>query len=246
VIAPLFLIVASQLPPIEFEQRLDAAVPLDVELTAEDGARTTLEEQLSGRPAILALVYFECPMLCTLVMNGIVGALRAVALEPGRDFDVIAVSIDPRETPALARKAKTSLLKRYAKPNTEGGWHLLVGEKEQIDRIAKAIGFAYQWDERTQQYAHAAGFVVLTPEGRTAHYFYGVEYSPRDLRLALVEASQGRIGGLVDRVLLYCYHYDPEKGRYGLAIMRVIRIAGGLTVLALLLSIRRAIRKERR
>jgi protein SCO1/2 len=188
VIALLALI--AQLPAADLLQRLDSQVPLDAAFVREDGSRTTLEAEMRGRPAVLALVYFECPMLCTLVMNGIVGALRAVSLEPGRDFEVVAVSIDPRETPELARKAKSSLLHRYAKANTADGWHLLTGQKAEIDRVARAIGFSYQWDERTQQFSHAAGFVVLTPEGRTARYFYGIEYPPRDVQLSLVEASE--------------------------------------------------------
>ena len=179
------LMLIAQLPPADLEQRLDSPVPIDVSLVREDGSPTTLGAEMRGHATVLALVYFECPMLCTLVMNGIVGALRAVTLEPGRDFEVVAVSIDPRETPELARKAKSSLLHRYARANTEGGWHLLTGEKPEIDRIARAIGFSYQWDERTQQFSHAAGFVVLTPEGRTARYFYGIcllytSPSPRD------------------------------------------------------------------
>jgi protein SCO1/2 len=245
-VIPTLLLIAQPLADIAFEQKLGAQVPIDLEVIAEDGSPTTLRSAMAGKPAILALAYYECPMLCTLVLNGLAGALRVVSLDPGRDFQVVILSIDPKETPELARKKKTSIVKRFARAGTDDGFRLLVAEEASIRSVAESIGFSYRWDERTRQWAHASGFVVLTPSGVVAQYFYGVEFSPRDLRLALVEASEGRTGELVDHVLLYCFQYDPETGKYGLAIMRLIRIAGIVTVLGLGLTIGRTLAREGR
>jgi protein SCO1/2 len=195
---------------------------------------------------ILAFVYYECPMLCTLVLNGLVSALRAVELEPGRDFDVVAIGIDPDETSELARAKQARYLDEYGKPETAGGWHFLTGAEPEIRRVADAAGFRYAYVPEKDEYAHASGVVVATPDGRLARYFFGIEYPPRDLRLALVEASDGKIGTLVDQVLLLCYHWDPLTGRYGLAIMNVIRFLGGLTVLGLVVFVGRALLRDRR
>jgi protein SCO1/2 len=169
-------------------------------------------------------------MLCTQVMNGISSSLRALPFEAGKDFDVVLVSFDPRDTPAAAAEKKRTHLDYWTTQNTAAGWHLLTGDEQTIARVTKAAGFTYQWDDLTQQFAHVSGILVVTPEGRLSRYFYGVEYSPKELRLALVESGQGHIGSVIDELLLYCYHYDPASGRYGVIVMNLIRAGGVLTV----------------
>ena len=172
-------------------------------------------------------------MLCTLVINSLASTLNVLSLEPGKDFEIVIVSFDPREKPALAAAKKATYLERYKRPGAAAGWHFLTGDQPSIDRLTKAAGFRYVWDEGLKQFAHPTGITVLTPQGRLARYLFGVEYGPRDLRFAIVDASAGKVGTPVDALLLYCYHYDPMTGRYGLVIMRAIRIAGAATVLAL-------------
>jgi protein SCO1/2 len=172
-------------------------------------------------------------MLCTLTLNGLAGALSALAFDAGREFEVVTVSFDPREGPELAAAKKKAYLQRYGRPGAEAGWHFLTGDAPAIDALTRAVGFRYAWDDETRQYAHAAGVVVATPDGTLARYLYGIEYAPKDLRLAVVEASQGRVGTPVDAVLLYCYQYDPATGRYGAAFMRIVRAGGIVTVVAL-------------
>jgi len=230
---------------VGLDQRLGERIPGDVVLRAEDGRELRLDELLGERPVVLALVYYECPMLCTLVFDGVLRALRPLDLEPGRDFELVAVSIDPGETPDLAAAKKANLLEEYGRPGTAAGWHLLTGDEPQIRRLADAVGFRYAFDEESGQYAHAAGLVVATPDGVLSRYLYGVDYAPRDLRLALVEAGEGRVGSLVDQVLMLCMHWDPEQGRYGFAIVRALQIAGGLTVLAIAGYVLVALRRER-
>src|SRR6185503_5559904 len=178
---------------------------------------------------ILALVYYQCPMLCTQILNGLVVSLRGISLESGHDFEVLSVSIDPTETPSLASRKKTEYLRCYAKSST--GWHFLTGVEPQIKQLAQAVGFRYAYDPKTRQYAHASAIMVLTPSGKLSKYFYGIEYAPRDLRLGLVEASDNKIGSPVDQLLLFCYHYDPYTGKYSAIVMNVVRLAGALTVL---------------
>jgi protein SCO1/2 len=192
-----------------------------------------LGDYFGRRPVILALVYYECPMLCTLVVNGLVKSLRAVKFTPGREFEVVVVSFNPREQPALAAQKKLAYMQEYNRPGSEEGWHFLTGQPAAIDALTQAVGFQYSYDEQTKQYAHASGILVATPQGKLYRYFYGLEYAPRDVRLALVEAAANKIGSPVDKVLLYCFHYDPTTGKYGLAITRVIRIAGSSTALLL-------------
>jgi protein SCO1/2 len=182
---------------------------------------------------VLSVVYYECPMLCTLTLNGLVSALATLSFDVGREFEVVTVSFDPREGPELARAKKAAYLRRYERPGAAEGWHFLTGDEEALRAVTSSIGFRYAWDERTKQFAHPAGLVVLTPEGRISRYLYGVEYAPKDLRLALVESAAGRIGGAVDQVLLFCYEYDPETGRYGAVIMRLVRLGGVLTLAGL-------------
>ena len=198
------------------------------------------------RPVVLAFAYYDCPMLCTLVLNGLTSALNVISLEPGTDFELVTISFDPRDTPAAAAAKKASYLERYKRPGAAAGWHFLTGGQASIDRVTQAAGFRYVWDADTRQFAHPTGIVVLTPDGRLARYLFGVEYGPRDLRFAIVEASAGKVGTPVDSLLLYCYHYDPMTGRYGLIVMRALRVAGAATVLALGAFIVVMVRREKR
>ena len=231
---------------IEIEQRLDEQVPLELEFVDSDGTTVTLDDLVDERPVVLSLVYYECPMLCGIVLNELTKTLRAMKLELGQDFDVLSVSIDPKETPELAAANKKGYLGRYGREGREAGWRFLVGESDPIERLADAVGFRYRYDPETGEYAHSAGLFILTPDGRISRVLYGVEVAPRDLRLALVEASQGEIGDIVDAVTRLCMHYDPTTGRYGFAIMTVIRILGSATVLAIGVFLFRSLRRERR
>jgi len=219
------------LKTITFKQRLGETLPLDAAFKDEQGRDVTLGDYFTGgRPVILAFVYYQCPMLCTQVMNGISSALKVVPFTPGTDFDVVLVSFDPRDTPEQAAEKKRSHLAYWSAENTSGAWHFLTGEEGEIRRATDAAGFTYRWDEATGQFAHVSGVLVATPDGRLSRYFYGVEYSPKELRLALVESGAGKVGSAIDELLLYCYHYDPEAGRYGVVVMNLIRLGGVLTV----------------
>jgi protein SCO1/2 len=231
---------------IGFDQHLDRPVPLDVAFRDEAGAPVRLGDYFGRRPVVLVFAYYDCPMLCTLVVNGLSSALGVLSLDPGKDFEIVTVSFNPRDTPATARAKKAAYLERYKRAGADGGWHFLTGDQPAIDRLTKAAGFRYVWDEPTKQYAHPSGVMVLTPDGRLARYLFGIEYSPRDLRFAIVEASAGNIGSPADALLLYCYHYDPMTGRYGLVVMRALRLAGAATVLALGAFIIVMVRRERR
>lgn len=234
------------LQQVDFEQRLGTQLPLDLAFRDDTGKPVRLGEYFGEKPVILTLSYYECPMLCTLVLNGLTSALRALRFDLGKEFVAINVSFNPRETPELAGAKKATYLKEYRRPGAEAGWHFLTGDEDAIQRLTAAVGFRYAWDERHQQYAHAAGLVVLTPDGRIARYLYGVEFSPRDLRFALVEAAEGKIGSPVDKLLLYCFHYDPATGRYSAIALSSIRIGGVLTVAALVGFIVVMLRRERR
>lgn len=223
-----------QLKSVGVDQKLNSQLPFDAVFTDETGVARPLRDYFTGRPVVLALVYYECPMLCTMTLNGLLRTLRPMTLDVGRQFDVIAVSFDPNDTPQLAEKKRFEYLERYNRPGSEAGWKFLTGDANNIQRLTEAVGFRFSKDPETGQWAHAAGIQVITPDGRIARYFYGVEYSSRDLRLALVEASQGKIGTAVDQVLLFCFHYDPTTGKYGLLIMNLLRMGAALTVLALL------------
>lgn len=231
---------------VAFDQRLGTPLPLDTELRDEAGNVVPLGHFFDGRPVLFAFVYYECPMLCTQVLNGMLRALRVLSFDAGDEFRVVALSIDPRESPAHAAAKKAGYVARYGRAQAAEGWHFLTGDEAAITQLTDAVGFRYAYDAELGQYAHAAGVLVLTPEGRVARYFYGIEYAPRDLRLAFIEASSERIGSAVDQLLLYCYHYDPTTGRYGLVIMNVIRLAGIVTVLALAAFIWSMLRRDRR
>jgi protein SCO1/2 len=235
----------APLREIGFDQNIGRGVPLDVPFSDEQGRAVSLGQYFGARPVILVFVYYECPMLCTQVLNALASSLDTMALEPGKDFDIVTISFDPRETPALAARKKESYLQRYRRPGAAAGWHFLTGAQASIDRAAKAAGFRFVWDDGLKQFAHPTGIIVLTPDGTIARYLFGIDYGPRDLRLALVDASAGKIGSAVDSFLLYCYHYDPMTGRYGLAIMRTIRVAGAATVISLGLFIGIMVRRER-
>jgi protein SCO1/2 len=239
-------VVPAPLREIGFDQNLNHQVPLDVELRDERGRVVRLGEYFRAKPVVMAFVYYDCPMLCSRVLTAMISSLNVLALEPARDFEIVAVSFDPRETPATAAVRKAAVLERYDRQGAAEGMHFLTGNQPSIDRLTKAAGFRYVWDQGTQQFAHPAGLVVLTPEGRLARYLFGLEYGPRDLRFALVEASSGEIGRAVDALLLYCYHYDPMAGRYGFVVMRALRLAGGATVLFLAAFIVVMVRHDRR
>lgn len=227
---------AGERPPIlrevGIDQRLNQQVPLNLPFRDEEGRAVRLGDYFGRRPVILALVYYECPMLCTQVLNGLVGALGVLSFDAGREFDVVAVSFDPEEGAHLARAKKQTYLERYGRPGAERGWHFLTGGQPAITELTRAVGFRYVYDERLDQFAHGAAVTVLTPSGVIARYFYGIEYAPRDLRLGLVEASANRIGSAADQVLLLCYHYDPASGRYGFVALTLVRIGGVVTVAA--------------
>lgn len=235
----------APLQKVAFEQRLGDSVDLSLPFVDARGREVELGELIGERPAILALVYFDCPMLCSMTLDGLVSSLRAVELDVGRDLEVLAVSFDPRETPALASAVGARAIESYRRSGTENGWHFLTGSAESIDRLTEAVGFEYFWDDDKEQFAHAAGIVVLTPEGRISRYLLGIEFPPRDLRLALVESSQGSVGGLVDQALLYCYQYDPETGTYAAATMNLVRLGGLLTVALIALFVGLMMRRER-
>jgi len=235
----------APLREIGFDQNLDQRVPLDTTFTDEAGQRVRLGDYFGAKPVVLAFVYYDCPMLCLQVLNALASSLNVLSLDAGKDFEVVAVSFDPRETPAMAAAKKTIALERYTHATAPRGWHFLTGDLASIQSLTHAAGFRYVWDEQTKQFAHPTGIIVLTPDGRLARYLFGLEYGPRDLRLALVEASEGRIGSTVDSLLLYCFHYDPMTGRYGFVIMRALRIAGIATVLALGSFVFVMLRRER-
>jgi protein SCO1/2 len=219
---------------VGLDQRLNQQVPLNLTFNDETGQAVQLQQYFGSKPVILIMVYYQCPMLCTQVLNGFAGAMNGVVrFNIGREFNVVTVSIDPRDTPQDAAAAKKKYLERYRRPGAEQGWHFLTGKKDQIDALAQAVGFRYAWDPAIQQYAHASGLMLLTPDGRVAQYYYGIEYVPRDIQLGLIEASKGKIGNVVDEVILYCYHYDPRQGRYGAVIFNILRLTALATVMVL-------------
>lgn len=226
----------TALKEVGIEQRLGEQLPLDAEFKNETGQTIKLGDYFGkDKPVILALVYYECPMLCNEVLNGLTGSLKGISFDAGKEFDVVAISFDTRENdkPGLAQNKKESYLKRYGRENTANGFHFLTGTQDQIDKVANAVGFKYQWDEKSEQFAHAGGITVVTPDGKLARYFYGIDYSPKDLKFGIMESADGKIGNPAEQLFLYCYHYDPETGSYGLAIMKVMRVAAIFTILAI-------------
>jgi len=236
----------SILEKVGIDQNLDAQVPLDLTFRNEQGNVVRLRDYFHGKPVVLSLVYYKCPMLCTEVLNGMKGVFRHLPMVIGKDFDVVTVSIDPTETPSLAAAKKEKYLEGYDHPEGAAGWHFLTGDDQQIRTLADVVGFRYVYDKETKQYAHAAGIMVLTPEGRVSRYLYGVDYLIKDMRLALVEASNNTIGSPIDQVLLLCYHYDPATGKYGLVVMNLLKISGALTILILGGFITLMLRRERK
>jgi len=218
---------------VGIEQHLDEQIPPALTFRDETGKAVTLGDYFGKKPMILNLVYYQCPMLCGEVLTGLESALRVLKFDVGKEFDVLTVSFDPKETPEMASAKKAEFLKRYGRPGASEGWHFLTGPAASIDALTKAAGFQYQYDPKSGQFAHATAIMVLTPEGKIAQYYYGVEYAPKDLRLGLIQASENKIGTVVDQVLLYCYHYDPDTGKYGAIISRVLQLAAGATVLIL-------------
>lgn len=215
---------------VAFEQKLNSQLPTGLTFRDETGRTVALKEYFGKKPVVLLPVYYECPMLCNLSMSELVKTLKTLQIEPGKDFHIVMFSFDPKEKPELAREKKAAYLKRYGRPHTAEGWTFLTGEEENIRQLTESMGFRYAYDPSIQQYAHAAGFVVATPEGRISRYLFGIEYSARDLRLGIVESAQGKIGDPVAQLLLTCFHYDPTSGRYTMNVMVIMRLAGALTV----------------
>ena len=224
----------SDLKDIGIDQHLNDQVPLDLNFKDENGNTVKLGDYFKkGRPVILTMVYYQCPMLCSEVLQGLNQAIETMNFTAGNQYEIVTVSIDPRDTPEMAKEKKASYLKEYNRPGAEDGWHFLTGEQQNVAKLAQAVGWKYRWDPKMQQFIHAAGIMIVTPQGRLAQYYYGVEYAAKDLRLGLIEASQDKIGNVVDKVVLYCYHYDPRTGKYGAVISNMLRIGGAATVLLL-------------
>jgi protein SCO1 len=236
---------------VGIDQKLDRRIPLEAKFKDEYGQEVALSKYFeSKKPVVLALVYYRCPMLCTQILSGLESSLKVVSFNPGRDFEVVSVSFDPKDTTETAAGKKQSVMKRYGRPNTANGWHFLTGDEANIKALTDAVGYHYRYDPKTDQFAHASGIMIVTPDGRLSRYFYGVEYSPRDMRLGLVEASQNKIGSPVDALLLFCFHYDPATGKYGAVAMNMIRFAGAAFALIggtfLLIMFRRDFRADKK
>jgi protein SCO1/2 len=224
------------LKKVGIEQRLGETLPFDTVFKDENGREVKLGEYFSkGRPVVLALVYYECPMLCNQVLNGLTGSMKGVSLDAGKDFDVVAISFDAREndTPELAKNKKASYVERYGRPGTEEGFHFLTGTQESIDAVTKTVGFSYEWDEKSNQFAHASAVIIANPNGKLSRYLYGIDYSPKDLKFGIIDSADNKIGSAADQLLLYCYHYDPSTGKYGFAVLRAMRIGGIATILGM-------------
>jgi protein SCO1/2 len=218
---------------VGIEQHLDGQVPAGLAFVDDSGRAVKLGDYFGTKPLVLNLVYYNCTMLCGEALSGLTGSMKMVKFDVGNEFDVITVSFNPQETPAIAAAKKQDYLKRYGRAGAASGWHFLTGPAESINALTKAVGFQYQYDAKSSQYAHATAIMVLTPQGRISRYFYGVDYPPKDLRMGLVEASQGKIGNAVDQVLLYCYHYDPATGKYGAIVSNILKLGAALTILIL-------------
>ena len=229
---------------VGFEPPLDGPMPLDLPFRDETGRSVQLRDYFGQKPVVLAFVYYGCPMLCDQVEQGVVGVLRMLTFNPGRDYDVVFVSFDSRETPDMAAEKKKKALAHFRRPETNSGWHFLTGSKESIESATKAANFRFTFDAKSNLFAHASGVLLLTPDGHISRYFYGVEYPGRDIRLGLVDASAGKIGTPIDHVLLFCYHYDPSAAVYSASILKIIRLAGVLTILCIVGGILISRRRE--
>jgi protein SCO1/2 len=217
------------------EQKLNERLPFDAVFKDENEKEVRLGDYFGKRPVIVAFVYYECPMLCNEVLNGLTGSLKSLSFDTGKEFDVVAISFDARENdkPDLAKNKKESYMKRYARPGTENGWHFLTGTQAEIDKVTQAAGFKYYWDEKSEQFAHAGAIMFATPEGKLSRYLYGIDYAPKDIKFAVMESAENKIGNPAEQLMLYCYHYDPSTGKYGLSILKVLRLAGIVTILGL-------------
>jgi protein SCO1/2 len=241
----------SELPPIlrevGIDQRLNEQVPLSILFRDEAGQTVTLADYFQGRPAILVLAYYRCPMLCTQVLNGLTFGLRGISFNAGDEFQVVIVSFDERESPELAAAKKASYVHAYGRPGAEKGWHFLTGAQSSIDQLTRAVGFRYRYDPKQDQFAHASGIFLLTAQGKIARYLFGIKFAPTDLRLGLIEASENRIGSPIDQLsLLFCYHYYPSIGQYTVRVLNLVRLGGVITVVVLVTSLFMAWRRERR
>jgi protein SCO1 len=223
----------AALRDVGIEQRLDQQLPLDLQLRDEHGNGVRLGDFFTGKPVVLDFAYYRCPMLCPMALDALVRTMRPLTLSVGEEFEIVTVSIDSRETPAAAAEKKRLLTGDYGRKSAAAGWHFLVGDADAVRRLTEAAGYRFRYDAATDQFAHATGVIVATPQGRISRYLYGIDVAPRDLRLALVEASQNRIGTLADQILLFCYHYDPTTGKYGPAAMAAVRLGGVLTLVVL-------------
>ena len=242
---------AAPIPPpptkdVGFDQKLGGQVPLDLVFKDESGQDVRLSRYFGKRPVILHLMYFECPMLCGMSIEGLLRSLRALSWDVGREFEVVTVSFDPREGPELAKAKKANVIETYGRPGAGDGWHFLTGSEASIRALTQSVGFRYVWDAEQKQFAHATGVVILTPGGRISRYFFGIEYPTKDLRLGLIDSTGEKIGGLTDQLLLMCYHYDPRMGRYTPAITRILKAGAALTVLGLAAFVAVMLRRERR
>lgn len=233
------------LKEVGFDQHLGEKLPLDAVFTDETGREVKLGDYFGDKPVVLAFVYYDCPMLCPLVMNGIAKTLGVLKFDAGEEFDVVAVSIDPRETSEMAREMKQSTVKRYGREHTAAGWHFLTGTAESVKRVTEAAGFRFAYVEENDEFAHASGMIVATPDGTLAQYFYGLDFAPKHVRLALVEASAGEIGSVVDQILLYCFRYDPKLGKYTAVVTRILRLAAVVFLAVLGLFIWIMLRRDR-
>jgi protein SCO1/2 len=232
------------LKEVGIDQKLNDSVLLDLTFRDENGQTVKLAQFFGAKPVILSLVYYNCPMLCTQVLNGLERSLKDVPMDIGKQFNVVTVSIDPTERPVLASAKRALYVGLYGRPGAIDGWHFLTGDEPQIKQLANAVGFRYAYDSQSKQFAHASAIMMLTAQGKISRYLYGIQYSSRDLRLGLVDASEGKIGTPVDQILLFCYHYDPATGKYSLLISRIIKAAGILTILALGIGISLLARSE--
>ena len=249
-VAPASAPVATDLPAaaagVGIDQKLGSRLPLDVAFADETGRHVPLGAFFGRRPVVLALVYYECPMLCTYTLNGLLRAARALSFDAGKEYEIVAVSFDPAESSELAARKKHAYIQRYGRPGTEHGWHFLTGTPDAVRRLTEAAGFRYRYDDAARQFAHAAGIMVATPDGTLARYFYGIEYAPRDLRFGIIEASAGRVGTPIDQLMLLCYHYDPARGTYAATAMGLVRVAGVMTLVAIGGFIIVSLRRERK
>ncbi|HEX4953320.1 MAG TPA: SCO family protein [Thermoanaerobaculia bacterium] len=237
--------VPASLQGVGFDQRLGEVLPKDLEMVDETGARVALGSLFQGKPMVLVPVYFHCPMLCKLTMQGIARSFADIPFTPGKEYEIVVYSFDPNDRPEVARESKAEALRRYGRPGTDAGWHFLTGDEAAIARLNGAIGFSTRRDEKTGEYAHSAGLVVATPDGKVSRYFFGFDYPAKSLRLTLIEAAAEKIGSFTDHVQLFCFQYDPTTGRYSKATMNLVRLGGALTVIVLALYVTTMLRRER-